>query len=134
MGLPDMKYCKCGHDSKLHKKNPNSKWSEHTYCRKCPCTEYLNRDRPNKTSYIFMIAAISLGILLVTISTIVLIEANPEITQTGDTEITFTLNEIYGFLQLLFLISFIFFFFWFIVDPIIEVLSEKKRRKFPIDE
>lgn len=133
MGESKPKFCKCGHNKEMHK-DKKSKFSFATDCSVCPCSSYMNRKMPDKSSYFFMIVAISMGVLIIGISAVVLIEANPEITGMQDKPINMTIGQMYGIMKILFLAVAIFFLMWFIIDPILAVLHERKRRIFPIDE
>ena len=61
------KYCKCGHNRQLHRKNPTSIFSFPNFCRSCPCSEYMNNKLPNiisKITFILGIIVLSTFIVL----------------------------------------------------------------------
>lgn len=67
MGEKKPKVCKCGHSRDLHVKY--KKLSIPTNCQTCPCTDYMNRKRPDLSDKAFVVVGIILcGFLSITIT------------------------------------------------------------------
>lgn len=127
------KFCKCGHKKDSHK-DKNKKITVSNHCRKCPCSEYKNRKRPDNADYAFVIFMIGFTIFFAVASYILIAESDPSIHGTEEKLVTFTLGEIHSILALIFLLIGIYFLFCFVIDPILELFQLKKRPAYPVDE
>lgn len=60
--MREPKICKCGHfiESHIRKRKLNQKLKLTGFCESCPCTNYLNRKRPDKSD---KISAICFGLM-----------------------------------------------------------------------
>lgn len=58
------KICKCGHLKDDHKDKPESKFSWSGDCKKCKCSDYMNRKFPNRSSKIILGCWIGFSVLL----------------------------------------------------------------------
>lgn len=126
------KVCKCGHDKALHK--GKSKLSIATYCRQCPCSSYLNRKRPDKMDYVSLVIISIISALLISVSVVFVMEADPAMTGTENDPVTFTKGELYDLLYLFLVGTNLFFVFWFVLDPLFDVMQMRKRKEFPTSD
>lgn len=133
MGVSKVKYCKCGHEKNQHKKK-NSKLPVTSYCRECPCSLYLNRKLPDKLSYVSTILTVGLFAFFMIISYVMITGSDPALTGIEDQIISITIGEIHKILFLIVVAINIAFLFWFVLDPIFEIINAKKRPEFPIVE
>lgn len=130
----ETKYCKCGHDKKLHKKNPDSKLSFATFCRECPCSSYLNRKRPDKSDYASTYMLVGLGIFLMAWLLIFLPSFDPALEGIADKPSNLTNGELHEIISVFLLAFGVLMLFWFVVDPLLTLAFQKNRKTFPIKD
>ena len=126
------KYCKCGHNKNIHKKKPESSLSSANWCRKCPCTEYMNRELPNLISKIcFILGIITLGTFSVLTITILLFVYLASFTIEWNEQIqNVTTGEYLVILSMLLILCNILFFY--LAGGLFEYLKERKRSNYSI--
>ena len=134
MGGSKVKICKCGHDRKSHKKNPDSKLSSATFCRDCHCNNYLNRERPRKSDVAVTIFSVIMFCAITVVIVFTIIELGSIVTPIADQQVSMTNGDFYALIQFFLVIMLVLFSSWFVIDPISTDYYDKKRPKFPIDD
>lgn len=127
------KYCKCGHKKSLHK-NKNSAISLGSFCQICPCSSYLNREIPNKTSYAFLFSSVIMASLMVILSIVFISVSGGFASENESQFVAFTVSQLFSMINLIFLAMIIFVVLYLIIDPVLDLLLAKKRPSFPISD
>lgn len=130
-----IKYCKCGHTRTLHKKNPKSRWQNPRICNNCPCSKYLNRNRPDKLdklgAMLGPLTAILFTILVIyTISLQYYSVTEEERNAPVNLDIT---NGEFHFILYLMLVLVVLWFGDILFTPLEIYLKNRKRRNWPIE-
>lgn len=126
------KICKCGHDKSFHKGESKLSFSNH--CRECPCSSYLNRNRPDKTDYFttFFLVGIAVGFMI--LMPMMLNESDPALKGVENELANLTNGELHEIMSVLLLAFGVLMLFWFVVDPLLTLIFQKKRQTFPIKD
>lgn len=131
MGTSKPKFCKCGHNKKYHK---HGNFSVSSHCDVCQCSSYLNRDRPNKTDYAMMLIGFVFAFAIAIISIVAVIGINPELAGTENETVVLRAGELYIALVLIIIFFVSLIMLWCVLDPVLAIMSAKKRRKFEMDD
>lgn len=126
------KYCKCGHEKTKHK--GKSKLSFAFYCRDCPCSSYLNKNRPFKSDYAVVAFSVVFAAFFVILSYVLIAETDPTLAGIENHPVDMTNGEMHKIIVLLIVLGNIFFVSWFTISPILDLIYYKKRREFPIKD
>lgn len=81
-----------------------------------------------------MIFQFGVALFIAVFSIILLAESNPALTASEETTITFTLGQLYSFVTLLFILVNVWILSYFILSPVIEIVSSRKRKKYPLSD
>lgn len=110
-------------------------WSNATFCRNCPCNSYMNRNRPTKFDVSFMIFCVSLFVVAAIFAWFAMSELAFSLEGHEDEAMTlFTKGEFFGLLTILFFGLALLMFGWLVLDPVLLIFSQKRRRKFPVKD
>ena len=94
----------------------------------------MNRKRPFKYDYGFMITTVILAAFFLVATSIMITNADPRLDGTQNDTVTFTVGELYDLLVLVVIIVNVWIIVSLVVDPVLDILHARKRREFPIDE
>ena len=123
------KICKCGHNRDKHFK----KYLHYESCDKCPCDDYLRRDKPHLGDKIFAVYGVIMIVVLWGTFGATWWMINDLNNLEGEENIDMTSNE-FGELMLIMLFGFFLFFTILTLPFIPEYFREKRRRTYPEDE
>ena len=125
------RFCKCGHNKKIHKKEFLSNTG---FCNKCHCNEYMNNNAPTLIDGIFLVVAI-ITLSTLAITTIFL----AYVTYSGFGESLskpiegMTVGEVLGFLFICMFLVLLLLFMLF-DEPIFGYFRQRRRPKFEVEE
>ena len=84
--------------------------------------------------YVSLVIISIISALLISVSVVFVMEADPAMTGTENDPVTFTKGELYDLLYLFLVGTNLFFVFWFVLDPLFDVMQMRKRKEFPTSD
>lgn len=120
------KICKCGHDKKSHGKLFS------TQCNLCECSDYLNRNHPNKFDYIYAFVSIGMFSAVIALMFLGFNEIQSDAVSNNVKSITLSIDTYFSILFGTILIASVLLFFSFIFEPLFDLVRASKRKSFDV--